>query len=232
MSDFEASIAAAERLSRIEKRYKDPPHSETAPTVEALRGGFCVLVVGSFERFLSEAFTEHLASLVGTHPPLSYPDLPDKLRLTSVFESLQFAMTGPRHGRPKGRGARFPEVVAAARRVVAENIDPAALGQTKGNPDSETVTSMFGGLGIKTPFDQVRQAFDARWNKPEAATFLSDKLDEIVNARHVVAHTASALMISRVDLADWPAFLRTLAAVLDERLDLYVSNVLVRKSPP
>jgi hypothetical protein len=233
LSNFQATVAVAERLAQIESRYRDPPHAGTAPTVEALRGGFCVLIVGGFERFLSEAFDEHLGLLVGTPPPVAFQDLPEKLRLSSVFESLDFAMTGPRRGaQKKGRAARFPDVASAARRIVLENIDPTALSQTKGNPNGATVRAMFSALGTGDPFTETRPAFNASWPKPESSTFVSDKLEEIVNARHVVAHTASALTITRSDLADWPAFLRVLATVLDQRVDRYVTNVLALVSPP
>lgn len=231
LGDFISSLAAAERLARIEQRYRDPPHPATAPTVEALRGGCCVLYVGSFERFLTEAFEEHLGALVGTPPPVAFAALPRKLFESSIFESLEFATRGPRHGAVGGRHARVPDVLAAARRIVAENIDPHALSQTKGNPDADRVNEMFRALGMTDALNDVRPRFDAMWTKPEASTFVRDKLDEIVNARHVVAHTASALSISRLNLQEWPRFLRVVAQVLDERLDRYVANVITGHTP-
>lgn len=46
--------------------------------------------------------------------------------------------------------------------------------------------------------------------KPVAHTFVSDKLDEIVRRRRSVAHTASALDVSRADIRESVRFLRTL----------------------
>jgi hypothetical protein len=218
-------------LAAIELRYRDPPGKATAPAVEALRGGFCVLIVGSFERFLTEAFQEHLGALEGEPPPIPFSALPDALRINSVFESLGVAMKGPRYGAPPKRSGRFGGVAVAARRVVDENIDSAALAQTKGNPKTERVEEMFKAIGVKKPFVDARPTFDAIWMKPESSTFVEDKLDEIVNARHVVAHTAEALQIGRADLQVWPSFLEALATGLDERLDIYVGNVLNRTRP-
>jgi hypothetical protein len=232
LEEFHTAIESAERLAKLERRYKDPPSPRTAQTAQALRGGFCVLAVGSFERFLSEAFAEHLASLVAIPPPVPFADLPEAIRLSTVFESLELAMRGPRHGRKGGRAARLSEVITAAGRIVVENVDPEALAQTKGNPDSETVRRMFKSLGVQDAFADTRSQFDALWLRPEASTFVSDKLDQIVNARHVVAHSANALAISRTDLQDWPRFLRVLATVIDERLAQYVANVVARRAPP
>jgi hypothetical protein len=145
------------------------------------------------ENFLSEGFAEHLQGLVAVSPPLSFADLPDKLRLSSVFESLKFAMAGPRYGAPTDRAGRYADVIAAARRIVDERVDPRSLSYTAGNPSSERVGTMFKTLGVGEVLIQVRPQFDARWGKPESSTFITDKLDEIVNARHRVAHAADAL---------------------------------------
>lgn len=226
LSSLRESITSAKRLASIEGRYRDPPSAKMAPTVEGLRGGFCVLIVGSFERFLTDAFQEHLGALAGEPPPVAFSALPDALRISSVFESLDHAMKGPLFGATSTRAARFGGVAVAAERVVRENIDPAALSQTRGNPKSERVKEMFKAIGVKKVFEDTRTAFDNIWAKPEASTFVEDKLDEIVSARHVVAHTAEALQIGRSDLESWSPFVEALATVLDQRLDTYVSNVL------
>lgn len=151
--------------------------------------------------------------------------------MSSAFESLALAMKGPRHGASAGRAARLSGVIGAARRLVDERIDAAALAQSRGNPDSERVAQMFKALGVKKLFQDIRPAFNQVWQKPEASSFVEDKLDEIVRARHVVAHTAQALGISRASLAEWPSFLEALALVLDDRLERYVNNVLIQSRP-
>jgi RiboL-PSP-HEPN len=90
---------------------------------------------------------------------------------------------------------------------------------------------MFKAIGMPRLFAETRAAFDARWSRPESSSFVEDKLDEIVRTRHVVAHTAVALQISRSDLSSWSSFLETFADVLDERLDTYAENVLTHVRP-
>ena len=228
---FRESIGSANRLSSIEGRYADPPKPDKAPTVQALRGGFCVLIVGAFERFLVEAFEEHLGRLEGEPPPVSFSGLPEGLRVNSLFESLDLAMKGPRYGSPGKRSNRVPGVIAAAGKVVSGSIDAAALAQTKGNPESKRVGEMFKAIGVPQVFTDTRSAFNAKWAKPESSSFVEDKLDEIVRTRHVVAHTAEALQIGRSDLSLWSRFLEALADVLDERLDAYAENVLKQIRP-
>lgn len=201
--------------------------------MEALRGGYCVLIVGAFERFLRDCFSEHLSALVTVSPQVKYSALPKTLIESTIFESLDYAMKGPRHGKAgKGRSARLPSVTRAAHEIVAERVDPAALAQTKSNPDAETVRRMFRALGVPDPFKETRPAFNLIWAKSESASFVEDTLTAIVNQRHVVAHTANALAISRTDLSTWTRFLRALATVLDERLDKFVTNVISGTRPP
>jgi hypothetical protein len=85
-----------------------------APTVQALRGGFCVLIVGAFERFLVEAFQEHLGRLEGEPPPVNFSALPESLRVNSLFQSFDLAMKGARYGASAKRSSRVPGVIAAA----------------------------------------------------------------------------------------------------------------------
>ncbi len=60
--------------------------------------------------------------------------------------------------------------------------------------------------------------------KPEAQSFVEDKLQEIVNRRHVVAHTADALKITRGNLKESLRFLEILAEVLDAELDNHIKT--------
>ena len=91
---------------------------------------------------------------------------------------------------------------------------------------------MYKAIGAGNPLESQRAAFDALWEKAESATFLADKLDEIVNARHVVAHSGNALGISRGNLSEWRRFIAVIGTVLDARLASYVANVCAQLSPP
>jgi hypothetical protein len=234
LEEFLVSLGAVERLGRIEARLADPPTDYSAPTVEALRGGFCVLIVASFERYLTEGFAEHLGALVGKPPPVPLASLPEPLRVSSVFESLEYAMRGPRRGSStaRKRRGRYRDVLKATQVIVDGNVDPEALAQTRSNPGPETIKGLFKALGISDPFSEIRGVFDSVWGQPEASTFVTDQLAAIINRRNIVAHTANALNISRAELAWWPLFFRAITTSVDERLDRYSRNILSRVSPP
>ena len=58
-----------------------------------------------------------------------------------------------------------------------------------------------------------------------APDFVGDKLDEIVQRRHRVAHRADALAISRHDLKEGGRFLSLLAEVLDIEAGLHTRKL-------
>jgi hypothetical protein len=181
-------------------------------------------MVATFERFLRDLFTQELSKLtVSNPPPVSFASLPQSLRVSSVFGSLEFAMKGRLASNDSGRAARLPGVQRAAQLVVDGVIDAAALSETGGNPSAERVTALFKSVGVKTVFESVRPAFEAEWPKPETADFLAAKLDEIVNSRHRVAHLADGLSISRAQLAEWPTFLSVLSGLLSTRLENHIN---------
>jgi hypothetical protein len=188
-------------------------------------------MVATFERFLNEMFAEHLEKLTQDPPAVRFEDLPPKLRLNSVFKSLQRATSGPRYGEPGRKEDRLPEIQRVAELIVTGLIDPTSLNDTGSNPSSKTVKTLFSDIGVQDVFSAVRPAFDAVWPRTETQDFLADKLDEIVNSRHRVAHRADALSISRVQLAEWPRFLRALSQVLDAQLDAYIANVVAGTAP-
>jgi hypothetical protein len=229
-SDFELTLRQAEILIEREHRYLDPPRPRSANAVLGLRGGATVLMVATFERFLQEMFAEHLEKLASDPPPVAFTDLPSKLQISSVFNSLDRAIRGPRFGEPTGKEARLADVQRAAELIVAGVIDPVSLSNTSSNPDATTVKRLFAEAGIPEIFNVVRPAFDALWPKTEASGFLRDKLDEIVNSRHRVAHRADALSISRVQLSEWPDFLKALARVLDAQLEQHVDALMAAAS--
>lgn len=223
VADFARALALSRELIALEAAYADPPSPAEARKVEALRGGSLVLMVAALERYLRALFAEHLGRLLGPPPLVAFGALPEKLRVASVFNGLNLAMRGPRHGRAPGKVARLPSVIQAADRVAQGLVDIDALSQTRGSPDAAQVGAMLSCLALRDPFAVVRPEFETRWGRSEATTYVADKLDEIVSKRHVVAHTATILNVSRADLASWPTFLETFA----EALDVVVDNQMV-----
>jgi RiboL-PSP-HEPN len=226
LTDFETTLGQAEALIQREARFQDPPRPQSTRLVLGLRGGATVLMVAAFERFLREMFVEKLDPLTADPPPVAFDDLPDRLRISSVFNSLERATRGPLHGRPPGKLNRLPDVRRSAGLIVLGRIDADALSDTGSNPNSETVKSLFKDVDCSDVFVRIRTSFEASWGRAEAETFVPDKLDEVVNSRHRVAHRADALNISRAQLAEWPRFLRVLSETLDVELEQHVTSLL------
>ncbi|QDU25135.1 hypothetical protein ETAA8_01960 [Anatilimnocola aggregata] len=222
LTNFRASLALANELMQIEAVLPDPAPPADEARARGLRGGAAVLMVAAFEGYLSSGIAELVYPLLG--PPAKLLNtLPKKLQTASVYESLELAMYGPRHGQTTTKEQRLPDIDAAVSKISSGLVDPAALSQTKSNPSPATVKRLLKGLGIPDPFAYLRPTFDLKWAQPEAASFLVDKLEEIVQRRHRVAHSANALAIGRADLAAGAKFLQTLAETIDQDVQIYLA---------
>ncbi len=216
----------AEELIKIESTYNNPPRASEIRAVRGLRGAASVLVVAAFENFLRECMEEHLSELSHLHLKLQFHKLPDKLRVSSIFNSLERAMKGPLYQETIPKVDRLTEIERVCKIIIAGNLDPQVFSDTGGNPNSKNVKSMFSSVALDNIFIRVRPKFDRKWGKPEAHTFIENKLDEIVNRRHVVAHTADALKITRSNLKESVRFLKILASVLDVELREHIKNLI------
>jgi hypothetical protein len=233
LADFLASLAAAEQLIKIEKDLPNPPRKSEQPRTSGLRGGAAVLMVASFEAFLKDVVVEHLTELTVHPPPIPFASLPEKMRVSSVYYCLEGAMRGDPH---KARGSkldRLSDIKVACTLVASEKIDPLALCSTKSNPSSDTVKDLFRDLGVSDVFGKIHNRFvgKRRWGKPEPLTFIADKLNEIVQRRHRVAHTGQALDISRLQLNESIKFLRILAELLDRELRAHIDSLYPAPPP-
>jgi hypothetical protein len=212
LEEFTASLKIAEELIDLEKAYPNPPRKADQAKVAGLRGGAAVIMVASFEAFLRAAIVEHLSELT-VHPArVPFANLPEKMRVNSVFYCLDTAMKGPRFQKTS-KVDRLPGIKMACSKIVADIIDPEALSSTQSNPTSDTVKTLFSDLGVGDIFGKIHAQFQRAWKKPEAATFISGKLEEIVNRRHRVAHTGVALDITRGQLNEAVKFLQILCTL-------------------
>jgi RiboL-PSP-HEPN len=110
--------------------------------------------------------------------------------------------------------------------LISEILDPRVFTNTGSNPNSKTVTLMFSNLGIQKVFDIIKKGFEQQWNKPITHNSIEKTLDEIIQRRHAVAHTAVALDISRAELKESIRFLKIVAKLLDAELKKCVDNIL------
>lgn len=225
LGEFSSSLKIAQALIELEKEYTNPPTKAEQPAVSGLRGGAAVIMVASFEAFLKAATVEHLSELTVKPPKVPFANLPDKMRENSIFNSLDAALKAQRHIKTK-RIDRLPGIKVACANIVADVIDPEALSSTQSNPTADTVKSLFSDLGVPDIFGKIHTPFRKAWRKPEAMTFIPDKLEEIVGRRHRVAHTGLALDITRAQLNEASKFLRILAALLDKQLRSHIDALL------
>ena len=221
---FEGSIKMAEELLIIESGYHDPPRRNEQKAVLGLRGGAVILIVASFENFLKQMFVEHLMELNPLKAPFS--KLPESLQVNCVYLTLDYAMKGSRFQQSVPRVQRLPEINKACSMLVSGTFNPEVFSDTGGNPNHNTVKEMFKNVGISSIFEKVKNEFEHKWGQPVANLFIEGKLDEIVQRRHKVAHTADVLNITRADLKESIIFLKILANLLDIELKNHVRQIL------
>jgi hypothetical protein len=223
LAKFIESMGIAQELIDLERQCPSPPRKADQAKVSGLRGGAAVIMVASFEAFLRAVVVEHLSELTVNPPPVAFADLPEKMRVSSVYYCLDAALRGPRH-QEKKKFERLPAIKAACARIAADIIDPEALSVTQSNPSPDTVKRIYSDLGIPDVFTRIGRPFLRAWGKREAVTFIPDKLREIVDRRHRVAHTGSALDITRSQLNESLKFLRILATQLEKQLRHHVDS--------
>jgi len=224
-SQFRESLGMAEELLRIEKdTYHNPPRQSEQKAVQGLRGGAVVLMVATFENFLKQTFEEHLSKLT-IHPVITLDKLPEKMRVNCVYFTLDRAMKGPPFQETPPKSQRLDEIDKACKMLVYQSVNPTVFSDTGSNPNSKTVKLMFSNIGIEKIFEVIKDGFETQWQTRVAHTFIPDKLDEIINRRHIVAHTANALNIARSDLNESLKFLKILASLLDLELKKHMDGI-------
>jgi hypothetical protein len=226
LSTYKETLGIVDKLLELERQYRNPPRQNETKAVLGLRGGAIVLMVAGFENFLREVIEENLSELTALPLRVDFNNLPDKIKVTSIFSSLENALKGPKFEVAPPKIDRLPTIDQVCRNIIAGIIDPSAFSSTGGNPNSKTVKSMFDNVGFNDIFTKITAKFIRRWGKQEAHSFISDKLNEIVNHRHLVAHTASALNLGRAQLKESVKFLKILATVLDSELKSHIRRVI------
>jgi hypothetical protein len=219
----------AEELLKIERTYSNPPRQNEQNAVRGLRGGVAVLVVASFENFLKISIEEHLSKLT-IYPLIPFSNLPDPMKVSSTYKTLELAMKGNPF-EESTKLDRLTEIEAACKKVIVGIIDPTAFTFTGGNPIAKNIKSMLKDIDIKDIFNRIEPKFTLKWRRPISHTFLIDKLNEIVSRRHIVAHTASALSITRNQLKESIRFLKILAELIDNELKNKINQILSLRTP-
>ncbi|SEM14698.1 HEPN domain-containing protein [Streptacidiphilus jiangxiensis] len=224
LPNLDSSLLSVKALISLESVYLDPPEDREIATVSALRGACTVLTVAAFEKFLRDLFEEELDRIRAAGVPAAL--LPQKLRVEASFASMELAIKGDYSSKGMEREQRLEGVIAAAKLLSKGSFEPRALAATNSNPDAACVKRMFKTVGISEVFKKASPEFTKLWGRPEIEGFEEQKLDALVNSRHQVAHTASALHISRPELTYNVRFIEVLAKTLFDILNGYVTDIV------
>lgn len=225
--EFQELLAVSRELLKLERRLKEPPVSSQARQSNGLKGGAAVLMVAAFEGFIQDVVAERLGHIAAKIPYIDACDLHEAVWLHQVFESLNRAMKGhPLAPPPPMKRDRLPNVYLASRSILNGNLDPRIFCDTMGNPNPKNLRLLFKNIGVSDILEKVKPQFDIRWKSPTAATFVEDKLQEIIDLRNRVAHGANMRGIARRDLAEAVRFLEVLSAVIDQELARHINQML------
>lgn len=225
---FKESLELAVSLKRIEReRFPANPNIKQQPFVKGLRGGAAVLMVAAFEFYLRKLFEENISHLNTIPPSIDFAKLPDEMKVKTVFHGLRRAMEGPQYDTKLPKVQRIKDILDAGKLLINEHLNPETFSETGSNPNSGTVKEKFKEVGIPDIFNKIKIDFETKWGQVVAQDFISAKLDEIVRTRHVVAHTADTLHISRKSQNDSFKFLKILSELLEKELERHIKNLLV-----
>ena len=224
---FKESIELAISLRKIETEKYARNRQVDQPFKMGVRGGSAVLMVASFEFYIRRLFEENITRLNTSPPTIDLQKLPDNLKVKIVFDGLNSPMKGPKYGLTTQKVDRIDSVLTACKHLIGEHINPATFSDSNSNPNGDTVKTKFKEVGLPDIFNTIKSDFETKWGNAVAMTFIEDKLNEIVNVRHVVAHTADTLNITKASQKEAIKFIKILAELLDKELDKHIKHLLV-----
>ncbi|MCK5450408.1 MAG: hypothetical protein KAI70_01435 [Candidatus Omnitrophica bacterium] len=226
LDQFKESLALAVALKKLERdKFPNTPNLKQQPFVKGLRGGAAVLMVAAFEFFLRNLFEENISNLNTIPVSIDFNKLPDRMKVTTVFNGLKRVMNGPLYEEKLPKTGRINDVISAGKLLINEQIDPETFSETGSNPNGNTVKEKFKQVGIEDIFGNIKASFEVKWKNPVAHDFIKSKLDNIVRTRHVVAHTADTLNISRKSQNESFRFVKILAELLEKELQKHIKDI-------
>jgi hypothetical protein len=226
LEQFKESYELANALKELErKHYSASPKIPEQPYVRGLRGGAAVLLVAAFEFYLRRLFEDNISTLNNVPVSIEFEKLPVALKVKAVFSSLENAMKGPPYVAKPPKVDRITHVLAACKLLINGHVDPESFTETGSNPNGDRVKEKFKEVGIADIFTQIKPAFEIKWKTPVSNEFIKATLDSIVLTRHVVAHTADTLKISRTSQNQSFKFIHILAELLEIELEKHMKKI-------
>jgi hypothetical protein len=167
-------------------------------------------------------------SIFGGREYASLDLIPKCIRYHNAYSVLDHAI--------KGRGLsneeltdkvqRIEGIEEACKRVMKLQIEPAHFSETANNPGAVVLDKMCKNIGIFDVFARINRHIEDTRSIPVSKTYSRDKIDEIMNRRHLVAHTASVLNVSRLDLKMSLEFLGMTTDCLGQLVSKHVDDIL------
>ncbi len=227
---FTESLQMAEELLKLErKNCNNPPHTDQQNIAEGLRGGAIVLMVAAWESFLKQLVEDELTFLTTQPPKIKFDKLPDKMRVHSIFQTLDRATKGPRY-QQTNKVDRLLEIDQACKIIISGVINPLAFSDTDGNPSPKVVRNMFSNIGIEDIFASIKPDFEKKWGQSVDKRFIENKLEQIIHRRHLVAHKADTLRVSRKDLNEAVKFMKIIAPLFEKQLKIHINSLIKRNT--
>lgn len=224
---FKKSLKLSLGLIQAERKYKDPPTDEKSQNmILGLRGGALILMVASFENFIKDLFNFHLQKLNDCEPPIPFYRLSTKFQKNAIVWSLKRACEGEKYNKSTD-GRIIAEAPFVCKKIINGEIITEVFSDVNSNPDGHRISTMFQNVGMDNIFSVIKKEFEKNNNgKPEAKSYIEAKLNEIVGKRHLVAHKADVLNISRADMSEYVKFLTILTLVLERNFHFYIKKII------
>lgn len=197
LDDFLKDLERHEVFIKLEAKIKNPASSVSRPRSETLLSAYVSLSCGRFERFLQQSFY-HAADDLRQRIVMA-----NDQRIIKVDTFEWQNVNGFLKWAASAKGVSHADILLKVRSFsLAMNnghIFPESFQHTNANPNSDTLTGMFGNFGIEHPFNKLAMSYLDALGRSFTAPLIKTTLDAFVKRRHQAAHYGRISGMTRVD---------------------------------
>ncbi|MEH7075801.1 MAE_28990/MAE_18760 family HEPN-like nuclease [Neobacillus drentensis] len=238
-NEFQTRLRALDDLHSLISWFEDSfgvIQSDYIELVDSIKQSLCILPVAFFEDFLRTVIEQFVDTLNQQNPRIEWTRLPLNLRKAHVFDTpLSF-----RKKPTDGDDDTYQEnILTELKNVLGKLISPIerpneyilaseSLTDTNANPNSDTVKTMFSKVGINNIFthqyflDEMKN-YNIIFSEGER---IKNKLNEVVNIRHGVAHGRGVSGITPTEIKNNMDFLKFLSVTLERSAQNHLDKIL------
>ncbi|MEU1862088.1 MULTISPECIES: HEPN domain-containing protein [Streptomyces] len=228
LDDVENLLSLAESITLRDPALSYLPYR---PTPSPLLAGAVVLLCARFEEFIKDVIRYALERHNYAAPPITLWDLPQELQIRLISKNLTTALEGKRYGIQRQAGDRIAEGLTAANHVISGMIHAEYAIETGGNPGPETVKALMQLVGLKDPWKEITENFNANYKTPLLPSLagidvgkLEERLRQLLNSRNVVAHSGASIPVSSNEIRFDVHFMSQLSISIYEVLKKHVQE--------